>query len=189
MKKVIFNGEPGERWTNDTPKVQYQFVAELRNTCGACLQYHMAIASFWPIPIHRGCRCRQAPVRPGQAAEPWVDFRELLDGMDPSQRRAAVGSTLYKLVKRGVVKWDDAVTGSRVRTLQEVVARNKVGVDAMVKAGARKPIAEAAWRAVNTPELKIVDARHKALVAGLERAGVSRDKTIEDAAEFQSTPP
>lgn len=183
MKKIIFNGEPGERWTNDGPRVMFQFVAELRNTCGACLSYHMAISTFWPIPIHRRCRCSQRPVRPGQTAEPWVDFRAILDGMDDSQKRAAVGSSLYRLIKRGVVEWSDAVTGSRVRTLREVVARGKLTVDAMVKAGVREPIAQHAWQAVNTPELAVVKAHRKSLVQALEGAGVKRDKLIEAAAE------
>lgn len=133
--------------------------------------------------MHRNCRCRMAPVRPGMTAEPWVDFRAILDGMDPSQQRAAVGSSLYRLVKRGVVEWSDAVTGSRVRTLREVVARGKLTVDAMLSAGVREPIARHAWQAVNTPELAVVKAHRKALVEALEGAGVKRDKIIEAAAE------
>lgn len=183
MKKVIFNGEPGERWTNDGPRVMYQFVAELRNTCGACLSYHMAVSGWWPLPLHRNCRCKMTPVRPGMTAEPWVDFRKILDAMDPSQKRAAVGASAYRLLKRGVIKWADVVTGSRVRTLREVVARNKITVDAMTKAGVREPIAKAAWLAVNTPELAIAKAHRKALMEALDAAGVKRDKVVEAAAE------
>ena len=126
-RRVIFNGEPGSVWVNDTDKVRYQFVCSLINTCGACLQYHLAIGGWWPIPIHHRCRCTQRPIAVGTAApHPFVDFRELLDSMPHSQQVAAIGASNYRLLQAGVVKWGEIVTKYRVRTLREVLAINKV---------------------------------------------------------------
>jgi len=35
-ERDLIQGEPGTTWKNDTPKVRYQFIANLANTCGAC---------------------------------------------------------------------------------------------------------------------------------------------------------
>jgi len=37
MPNIIWNGNPGERWVNDTGVARYQFFASLVNTCGVCL--------------------------------------------------------------------------------------------------------------------------------------------------------
>src|SRR5579885_3470214 len=123
--RTIIAGEPGTTWKNDTDRPWYQFRASLINTCGVCLQYHLQLARFWPIPLHPGCRCRQVPVKPGTVApEPFADFRKILDGMAPSQQAAAIGRSCYRLLKAGIVPWDEIVTAARVRSLREIVSRN-----------------------------------------------------------------
>jgi hypothetical protein len=176
MPRVIFNGKPGETWKNDTGKARYQFVASLLNTCGVCFQYHMAVSTWFPIPLHHGCRCRQELIAPGMTADPFVDFREILDAMPPDQKVAAVGASAYRLIREGVIPWEEVVTQSRVRTLEEVVSRRKLTVDTMEKAGVRPDIARRAWEAVNTPEHLIVDAQRRRLVENLRGAGLTDDQ-------------
>lgn len=176
MPRIIFNGEEGDVFTNETGKVLYQFHASLENTCGTCLQYHLAVGPWWPIPIHRQCRCKQTLVAPGATAEPFVDFREILADLPPDQQAKAVGASKYKLLEAGVVEWEDVVTGQRVRTLREVVSREKLSVKRMVSAGVQEHIAEDAYASVNTPDHKLAAAHRKLLVERLETAGLSRSQ-------------
>lgn len=182
MPKVIFNGEAGDAYTNETEKVQYQFVASLVNTCGTCLQYHLAVSSYWPIPLHRGCRCRQTLVAPGATAEPWVDFRKMLDEMSAGQRREAVGASNYRLLKRGVVQWDDVVTNTRVRSFREVVARKRLTVPDLKSLGINERIARAAYDSTHTTGHQAAALHRKALVEQLNRAGVSTQQVRESFA-------
>lgn len=179
MPRIIFNGEAGEAFTNETDRVLYQFVASLSNTCGVCLQYHLAISSFWPIPMHRNCECVQVLIKPGATAEPWVDFRKVLDAMPRDQKVAAVGASNYRLLKKGLVTWADLVTDTRVRTFREVVAIGKLTVSKMAGAGVRKDLAEAAWASVHTPAHEIAAAHRKALVDALADAGLTRRQINE----------
>lgn len=179
--KYTFNGEPGTRWTNDTDRARYQFIAKLQNTCGVCLQYHMAIGPHWPIQIHRGCRCMQIIVMPGQEApHAFVDFRALLREMPHDQQDAAVGAANYRLLEAGVVKWEDIVMKTRARPLEEVVALLKLSVETMLRAGVEKSIAEQAYAAVHTPEQELVCQHRAELIAKLEKAGVSREELISE---------
>jgi hypothetical protein len=171
--RIIFNGESGERWENTTGKVRWQFHAALHNTCGVCLQYHMAVGPWWPLKIHRGCQCWQEAVAVGAYAEPFVDFRELLANMDPHNQAAAVGKSAYRLITEGVVGWKDVVAEWRVRTLEQVVAREKLTVKTMVSAGVKPRIAERAYKDVHTPEQELIRRQREAAVARLVGSGAS----------------
>ena len=98
MPRLIINGEPGSTWTNDKSVVYWQIKCSLDNTCGSCLQYHMAIAEYWSVPLHRGCACRCQQVAPGEESRPFVDFRQILRGLPPDQQTAAVGAGVYDLL-------------------------------------------------------------------------------------------
>ncbi len=149
----LVNGPSGVAWLNQTGRVRYQFRADLVRTCGACLQYHGVVGPWWPIPIHWGCRCRQKAIGPGQAAEPFADFRKLLEGMTKSQRAAAVGVGNYRLLRAGLVEWGDVVTASRVRSLRDVLALTRIGRKAALDAGVRPAdVDAAAARGVLTEE-------------------------------------
>ena len=122
-ERIIYSGDAGTRFKNETDRVLYQFIAALRNTCGVCLQYHLKIARGWPIPIHYNCRCIAKMIKPGaEAPHEFVNYRELLDSFDESQKAAAIGVLNYRLLKSGLAKWDDIVTPNRVRDFREVVA-------------------------------------------------------------------
>jgi hypothetical protein len=187
---VIFN-DPGKTWVNDTGKVRYQFVASLQNTCGACLQMHLAIGSYWPIPIHRRCRCRQIPIGPGATApHAFVDFRAVLDEMPHDQQVRAIGASNYKLLQKGVVKWDEIVTKYRVRTLREVVALNKVSEATALAAGVKPGIAKVAYAAVaagpsgaaGSIEATLIRAHREELIAKIQGAGVSQEALVDSLA-------
>ena len=136
--RIIYDGDAGTRFTNNTGKVLFQFIAALHNTCGVCLQYHLKISVAWPIPIHYNCRCIQRIVKPGQQAKhDFCNYRELLDGFDESQKTAAIGASNYRLLKSGLAKWDDIVTPNRVRDFCEVVARNNLTVNQMTSTASR----------------------------------------------------
>lgn len=134
---------------NTGPRVQYQFICNLVNTCGACLQYHMAIGSWWPLPFHSHCRCTQVSVRPGGTApHAFADFRQVLDEMPHSQQVKAIGASNYKLLQAKIVSWEEVVTRYRVRTFREVIALNKVSAATALKAGVRPGVVKTAYAAV-----------------------------------------
>jgi hypothetical protein len=177
----MIDGTPGEPWTNDTQKVRYQFIASLHNTCGVCLQYHLKIGPWWPIPIHYGCRCHQVPVLPGAVArEPFTDYRKLLEDMPHDQQVAAIGASNYKLLQAGVVKWDDIVTPSRVRDFIEVVSLRRLSIDRMVRAGVRPRIAERAYETVHTPEHEHIERHRRELAERLTRAGLAHQPLVNE---------
>jgi hypothetical protein len=181
--RVIISGDPGTRWTNDTPRVKYQFIAALNNTCGVCLQYHLKISTAWPIPIHYGCRCIQRAIKPGgQALHDFCDYRKLLDGMSEAEKTAAIGKSNYRLLKSGLATWDDIVTPSRVRDFREVVAKKKLTVDQMVKHGVNRYEAEKAYGAVHTAEHEAAAAHRKQLLKNLVGAGLSQQQVVNEIA-------
>lgn len=180
----IIDGSPGDRWINDTATVYYQFVCNLASSCGVCIQYHRKIARFWPIPIHRNCRCKQRVVKPGhEAPEPFVDFRKLLDKMPIDQQTAAVGRSCYTLLRRGVITWEDVVTPARVRSLEEVVSIRKLSVERMVKAGVQKGIASRAYEQVHTPEHELAARKRQELIDVIRQAGVRHEALVKHLAK------
>lgn len=183
MSRVILNGEAGETWTNDGAKVLYQLIVKFQNSCGVCIQFANAIGAFWPIPFHRNCRCVARAIWPGQQAAPYVDYLEEIRKLDPKQQAVAVGASNWRLLEAGKVKWDDVVTKTRVRTLQEVVSKNKLGVDQLVKAGVKPWIAEAAYKSVNTPAHVLANEARKELIDKLQQVGLSHKEIKEGFGE------
>ena len=183
MAQITFNGDPGSTWTNAGEKVQYQLIVDWHNSCGLCAQYDHAIGPWWPIPFHRGCRCKQKAIWPGKTSSPFVDFREKIRELDRPQQSRVIGAANLKLVEEGVVKWGDVVTNGRVRTLEEVVARGKLSVKQMTDAGVQRKTAERAFQSVNTPEHQLVEAQRRAAVKHLESLGVGREEILKRVAE------
>jgi len=181
--RIIYDGDAGTRFTNNTGRVLYQFIASLQNTCGLCLQYHLKISAAWPIPLHYGCRCIQRMVKPdAQAQHEFVNYRELLDGFDESQKAAAIGASNYRLLKTGLAKWDDIVTPNRVRDFREVVARNNLTVKQMTDHGVKKYQADKAYSAVHTAEHQAVAAHRAKLLQQLTGAGLSQETLVNELA-------
>jgi hypothetical protein len=176
MARVIFNGEPGAVFTNGTEKVLYQLIVNWENSCGLCCQNDRAIGPWWPIPYHRGCRCRIVAIYPGHAAEPYVDFRQKVADLPRGQQTRVVGRANLTLIEAGKVQWSDVVTSNRVRTLEEVASRKKLSVREMTDAGVKPSVAMRAHAAVNTPEHVQADAQRKAIVARLNELGVGKEE-------------
>jgi hypothetical protein len=181
------NGEPGTTWTNTASRPYYQFVP-LSSACAACLQWAYQVKPGpWPIPIHRNCRCTQKRVEPGQKApHAFADFRKMLDEMSHADSVKAIGNSVYNLLDRGVIKWEDAVTRYRVRSLREIVANKKLSIKTLTANGVRPHIAEFAHAAVHTEAQEIVRAARAASLAALEKAGVQQEHLIEVLAKALS---
>ena len=180
---AIIVGKPGTTWINDTTEVMYQFVCELKNTCGACLQYHLKIGSFWPIPIHRSCRCHQEMLFPGDKAKPFVDFIKLLESMPHDQQVEAVGASAFKLLEAGLIPWSEIVTEGSVHTLKEIVWSTGLTIPEMIDAGVTPYIAETAYVAAHAGDLGDAD-KLKELVEALKGVGMSDEdirKMLADA--------
>jgi hypothetical protein len=179
--RETINGEPGEVWTNTRGRAVYQFRTVSRPPCAACLQYESQLSvGPWPIPLHRECRCMQIRVEPGmRAPHAFADYRKMLDEMSPADRTAAIGKSVYSLLKRGVITWEDAVTRFRVRSLKQIVALKKLSIKVMEENGVSSAIARIAHAAVHTPEQEVVRQARAASAAALEAAGVHREALVE----------
>jgi hypothetical protein len=133
-RKVVA-GPPGEAWSNLTGKVWYQRLCDFHHSCGLCIRLHRLIAARWDLPTHPGCTCRVVVVPPGDDALPFVDFAESLADLPEPARVRAVGSSNWRLIKAGLVSWEDVVTPARVKSFAEVVAARKLGKRALARAG------------------------------------------------------
>ena len=114
-----------------------------------------------------------------QAPHPFADFRQILDDMAPDQKVKAIGGANYKLLKAGVVKWDEIVTKFSVRSLRQVVALNKISVKTMLESGISPAIAKNAYASVHTAEATIIRAERAEQIQKLTDAGVSHQALID----------
>jgi DNA topoisomerase IB/GNAT superfamily N-acetyltransferase len=117
------------------------------------------------------------------APNPFIDFREVLDGMDQSQKRAAVGASNYKLIESGRVQWEDVVTPYRVRDLREVVAIKKFSVHDLLDAGVKERYAVQAHASVHTPAHELAEQARQKLLDNLRSAGLSPDIIVRLGAQ------
>ena len=181
--RVIWNGNPGEVWKNDTGIIRYQLICDFHHSCGVCIQYHLAISNWWPIPFHRSCRCRNLPISIGATAQPFRDWREIIEGLGWHAKVEAIGASNWKLLEAGTIEWGDVVTPTRVRSLREVVADRNLSRDQLSHAGVRDDIAERAYAKVHSPKAGLVrEARQQAL-KDLESAGISRHQVYKQVTE------
>jgi hypothetical protein len=167
--RIIWNGKPGEVWTNNTLRFKYQLIVAYQNSCGFCIQYDRAVSNWWPLPFHNRCRCRQLLLKPGGVAEPFVDFRSKLADLSEAQKVSAIGRSNYALLEKGVVTWDDIVTETRVRSFTEVA-----------KANVDPGHARHAFERINTPKHLIVREQRQKLIERIQKAGLS-DEQIKEA--------
>lgn len=183
MARLIIGGIPGSRYTNTTGKVLYQLIVQFDYSCGVCISYANKVGDSWPIPFHRGCRCTQRPIYPGQTSEPFLDFRDEIRKLDVAQQNRVMGAANYRLVESGVVKYEDVVTERRVRNLREVVARQKLTVDQMTRAGVPKRTASEAYNAVHTNTHTATEQRRQQLVDNLMSRGYTGDQIRQYAGQ------
>lgn len=166
-------GEPGTTWTNRTDKIYFQAVCKFQNSCAVCISLAGQIARFWPYPIHFGCLCRSVPIMPGAESKPFIDYQQAVAELDPSQQAAAMGRSNWTMVSAGLVKWDDVVTRSRVRDFREVVARNKLTVEDMVRVGVAPRDAKQAFNAVHTAGHEQARKTRKVVATALKEHGLT----------------
>jgi hypothetical protein len=182
--RTIIDGTPGERYHNATARPMYQLIVAQVRTCGICYQYMNQVARFWPIPIHPGCRCKQVAIQPlATAPHPFVNYREVVAKLSLPDQANVMGRSCFVLWRKGVVTWGDVVTSSRIRTLEEVVARKKLSVERMVEVGVQPGFAERAHAAVHTSEHEAAEAHRKRLIDQIAKAGVAHDKVVRHLAQ------
>jgi hypothetical protein len=182
-KRTIFAGEPGARWVNQGHILRYQLLVAWNNTCGVCAQYDHQIGPWWGIPLHYGCRCRQHAIKPGAQSQPFVDYRQIIEGLDKHQQAAVMGASNYKLVQSGAVKWSDVVTPSRVRDFREVVSIKEFSVKDLEAGGVNPYQARKAWDAVHTKGHEAAEAKRHGLIARLKGAGLSQETIAQELAK------
>lgn len=88
--------------------------------------------------------CRQIPIDPGGVSRPFVDFRRKITRLSKVQRGRVAGKAILRLVEAHVIRWKDVATPDRVRSIEEVVSRKRISVEAMVNNGVSRPVAERA---------------------------------------------
>lgn len=182
--RAIISGDPGTYWENDLEIVRYQFHVSGMFTCGLCWTYDGKIGPPWPLPLHPRCRCRQSAVKPGATApRPFIDYKAAVAALPADQQAAVMGKSVYRLVQAKVIVWAEAVTAGRIRTLEELVARNRLSVARLIKAGVQPSIAERAHAHVNTPEHVIVEAKRRDLIDRIMRAGTPQQDLSRQLAE------
>lgn len=181
MPRLIISGDPGDVHTNDTGKIQFQFHASWHNSCGLCVERDGQVGSYWPLPMHRNCACKQTPVMPGQQAQPFVDYRAKILTVSRSQQANIMGRSNLSMVESGLVSWDDVVTPTRIRSLREVASRKKLTVNQMVGAGVTRGRAEQAFNAVHTATHDATETRRQELVKKLLSKGYTRQQVLDAA--------
>lgn len=175
---IIWPGTPGETYTNTTGRILYQLICTWHNTCGACGQYHLAIAIWWS-PFHRGCNCRSVPVYPDKKSAPYEDFQEIIEGLPEDQQNKVVGKSVKQLIDADIISWGDVVTSNRVKLLREIVSIKKLTIDDMTGAGIKKWVAEEAWMSVNTEAHLIADRQRTELLKQILDLGI-KPKHLKD---------
>lgn len=176
MPSIVWNGAPGDTYTNRTDKCLFQLVVNWSNSCGVCISYDHAVGYSWPIPFHHSCRCKQILLPPGAESQPFVDYRAKVLELPPTERSRVMGASNLKLVEAGVVDWKDVVTEGRVRDLREVVSLRRLSVDAMVKAGVPRKNAEDAYRTVNTAAHDLAAETRRRVAEALKARGLGEQE-------------
>lgn len=176
-------GEPGTTWTNRTDKIYFQAYCKFQNSCAVCIGVAGQIARFWPFPFHFGCLCRSVPIMPGAESKPFIDYQEAVAELAPSQQAAAMGTSNWAMVNSGLVKWDDVVTRSRVRDFREVVARNKLSIEDLVRSGVSAKEAKKAFNAVHTPGHEQARKTRKTVAAALREHGLADQEILAHVGE------
>ncbi|CAB4130852.1 hypothetical protein UFOVP124_37 [uncultured Caudovirales phage] len=184
---TIITGNPGERYTNNSGKVQYQLVVAFNNSCGFCIQRHHAIANYWPIPFHPRCNCRSVPVTPGSQAQPFVDFQAEIGKLSSARQSDVIGDGAWKLIQDGQIQWEDAVTKSRIKSLYEIAREQKLSVADMQKAGIPEHIAQKAYDKVNNPAATAQRTAQQAAYDKLKAMGYSHEDIIRLSTQYTAS--
>lgn len=182
--RTLISGEPGTYFVNDGSTVLYQLAVAGFNTCALCWQYAGQVARYWPIPLHRNCRCRQYLIKPGATApNPFIDYQDVVSKFARPQQAALMGVSLFRLWTKGAISWEDAVTPGRIRSLAEVVSLKNLSVKAMTRAGVMPAIARQAHATVNTPAHVLAEQHRQRLIDRILAAGIPHEAMIRQLSE------
>lgn len=124
---------------------------------------HGTISQGFYFPAHRRCRCRLNHIYPGQSGFPFVDFTAVFSDLSKQKQSTAVGKSVSDLINANLIKPEDAVSPSRVKTLEEIVRDKSLTVQDLIAAGIDPIIAAAAVEASKSPEA--IKTAHEAAIA------------------------
>jgi hypothetical protein len=121
------DGEAGTSWYNLSAEVWYQWEA-MPGCCARCLVLDgRLVPAAFPAELHPHCRCRRVRVGPGERApRPFRALAEKLRTAPPHWQVELVGVGVLRLLRAGLVTWEDVAGSGRVRGLAEVVRRRKL---------------------------------------------------------------
>lgn len=174
---TIISGEPGTSWTNGTEKVWWQLQVSFKSSCGVCIGQANKIGPYWGIPFHFGCNCRNVPIKPGETADPFVDYVAELESLGPAQQKAAIGASNWAVFRAGLVSWEDVVTRARVRDFREVIDNKRLTAAQLAKAGVAPAQIKRAIGSITTPAHQAAETARRDAAKGLRDLGLS-DKEI-----------
>lgn len=178
----VITGEPDTVYTNTTDRILFQARCSFANSCARCIELANQIGPWFPFPLHRKCSCSNVPIPPGHDAAPFLDYQREVAQLDPAQRRRVMGLGNWRLVESGTVAWSDVVSRTAIRPLAEVVARERLSLDALAAAGVPRPQAVRAWAEANAPERLATAAAQARLVERLRAAGLTADEVRREVA-------
>lgn len=181
MSDLGWRGEPGDQWLNNTGMVAFQFICSFDNSCETCIQLHSSISeSPWPVPLHDNCQCENLEIYPGDLAEEYVDYVDYVQRLVTHRRTAIIGWSNQRLIDDGVIKFDDVVTPTRIKTLAEVVKENDLTVDEMVAAGIPRSTAQRAFNASKS-EIADIRQRHRDILDKLVNVAAGHANALRNA--------
>jgi hypothetical protein len=141
-------GPPGDRWTNRTDRVWWQWVCAMRKPCARCLRRD---GRLFPGPdppekLHPHCECTWVAVRPGgQAALPFRSVPEAVAELPVGDQVHLVGALCWLIQSAGLVTWYDLFDGNGdPREFDQVVWRKGLTVPQLVQAGIAEGVARRA---------------------------------------------
>lgn len=166
----------GQAWQNTRGRILFQWHCNFANSCGRCIEMAGAIGRWWPLPLHRGCRCSNVPIRPGEVSAPGLDYREEVRKLDPVQQTRVIGAANLKLVEAGLVEWGQVVDRTRIKTLRQVIDERRLTPEQLRGAGVPEATIRAALADLNTPAVELAARRRETLVAALQGRGLTREQ-------------
>lgn len=187
MAAIVFQGTPGEQWVNQTQEVWYQWECSFINSCTYCIGMHGVVSRLFYLPAHSRCRCRANMLAPGASGFPWVDMAKVIENLPRAKQKTAIGKSILILIDAGTITLEDAVTGTRAKTLAEIVQAKGLSENQLIAAGVDPKVAKEAANAPHITEEQALAMHREAQRKKLANAGLTREQ-IQDGLGTRDEP-
>lgn len=186
----VIQGEPGQRWLNDTGALGWQLRVAGWHTCAFCWSLDGRISlRGWAIPFHPHCRCRQDVIKPGgRAPGPFVDYGARILKLPVADQNAVMGRSLWRLWRHGVIDLADVIGPAGVRTLESVVASLHIPLRTLIAVGITEAIARRAHEAARRLPSDAEGRRQDAILARATGLDGLHRPTLDHLAAAASSP-